>query len=307
MDWERDHHLRSILDQLYDGLYFVDRDRRITYWNRAAEQITGFSAQEVVGHRCQDNILVHVDASGCQLCLEKCPLAASMLDEESRQAEVFLHHKRGHRVAVQVRTTPLRDDKGEIIGGIELFSEVSATQSPQKRYQTLRHLELLDIATGLPQRTHLQAELQGMLTSFIHTSVPFAVLLIDLDHFDKFKNSYGSENAELALRTISHTLCGCCRPFDTVGRWSESQFLCLLPDCDSMTLTQIAEQICALIQKSRLHIEDETRSLTASIGGSITQVNESAESILLRVSHAMLNSKQKGRNQVTISTEAAGL
>ena len=51
-----------IVDNLYDGLYVVDNDRTITYWNKAAERISGFSAEEVVGRKCSDNILTHVDA-----------------------------------------------------------------------------------------------------------------------------------------------------------------------------------------------------------------------------------------------------
>jgi PAS domain S-box-containing protein len=52
----------KIFESLNDGLYFVDRDRVITYWNKAAEKISGFTAEEVVGRPCSDNILNHVDS-----------------------------------------------------------------------------------------------------------------------------------------------------------------------------------------------------------------------------------------------------
>ena len=54
----------QLLDHLYDGLYFVDPQRKITFWNRTAEQITGYTAEEVIGSHCYDNILNHVDADG---------------------------------------------------------------------------------------------------------------------------------------------------------------------------------------------------------------------------------------------------
>ena len=64
-----------ILDSLNDGLYVCNRDRRILYWNRAAERITGWSSEEVVGLRCMDNILDHKDKDGRRLCGEEfCPL-----------------------------------------------------------------------------------------------------------------------------------------------------------------------------------------------------------------------------------------
>ena len=63
----------TLLDNLYDGVYFVDRDRRITFWNKAAERITGFTKAEVLGKRCADNLLRHVDERGNPLCEGACP------------------------------------------------------------------------------------------------------------------------------------------------------------------------------------------------------------------------------------------
>lgn len=99
---------KDIIDNLYDGIYFVDRDRVITYWNKGAERITGYAATQTIGHSCRDNLLNHVTANGIQLCMTNCPLAAVMEDGHVREAEVFLHHKDGHRMPVVVRATPMR-------------------------------------------------------------------------------------------------------------------------------------------------------------------------------------------------------
>ena len=58
----------TLLDNLYDGVYFVNLEREITFWNKAAEKITGFSKAEVIGKRCADNLLCHVDQRGNSLC-----------------------------------------------------------------------------------------------------------------------------------------------------------------------------------------------------------------------------------------------
>jgi len=102
---------RAIIDSLYDGVYNVDRGRRIRYWNQRAECLTGYPASAVVGQFCYDNLLNHVDAAGKQLCRSGCPPAATMGDGEPREAKVFLCHHEGHRVPVRVRTTPVRDRK----------------------------------------------------------------------------------------------------------------------------------------------------------------------------------------------------
>src|SRR5215510_10153028 len=117
---------KNIIDNLYDGVYFVDRDRVINYWNKGAERITGYSAEQTIGRACRDNLLNHVTANGVQLCQDHCPLAAVMQDGKEREAEVFLHHANGHRVPIVVRATAMRDSEGNIIGAVESFSNNSS-------------------------------------------------------------------------------------------------------------------------------------------------------------------------------------
>ena len=107
---------RAVLDHLYEGVYYVDRARRIRYWNAGAEGLTGYSAPAVVGQFCYQNLLNHVDATGKQLCRSGNSLSATMRDGVPREADVFLRHREGHRVAVRVRTTPVRDREGSVIG-----------------------------------------------------------------------------------------------------------------------------------------------------------------------------------------------
>jgi PAS domain-containing protein len=85
----------KLLDNLYDGVYFVGAERRITYWNKGAEQLTGFPAAEASGRHCFDNFLMHVDGVGCALCLEGCPLGQTLADGEYREAEFFCDISKG--------------------------------------------------------------------------------------------------------------------------------------------------------------------------------------------------------------------
>jgi PAS domain S-box-containing protein len=59
---------KELLDHMSDGVYFVDRDRRILYWNEGAFRLSGYTAQELVGKSCQDDILCHIDYEGKRLC-----------------------------------------------------------------------------------------------------------------------------------------------------------------------------------------------------------------------------------------------
>jgi PAS domain S-box-containing protein len=151
MSLEKDSYER-IIENLYDGLYFVDRDRVITYWNKGAERISGFTADEVVGKSCADNILTHVDSQGNSLCTGMCPLAATIADGKLREAELYMHHKDGHRIPVSVRVSTLTDKDGIIIGGVELFTDISNQEATKLRVKELEKLALLDNLTQLANR-----------------------------------------------------------------------------------------------------------------------------------------------------------
>ena len=120
--------LAAIFDQVSDAIYITDRNRNILYWNRAAEQITGYKQEEVIGKRCADNILVHIDMAGNELCsTDLCPLYKAMVSgiASFSPLTVKAKHKYGNRIVVEVNVSPLRDLNEEIVGGIEIFRNVS--------------------------------------------------------------------------------------------------------------------------------------------------------------------------------------
>ena len=73
-----DSSLVAMLDSLFDGIYVTDRKRNILFWNRGAEQITGYAREEVLGRSCRDDILNHIDEKGVLLCRNHCPLVTTL-------------------------------------------------------------------------------------------------------------------------------------------------------------------------------------------------------------------------------------
>jgi PAS domain S-box-containing protein len=121
---------RTLLS-INDGVYMTDRNRRITLWNRACERITGYSAGEVLGHRCSDNILNHIDSDGNRLCeTEQCPLSQTMARGEPIETPLLVRALRrdGTRVVVEVSVAPLIEEDGRVIGGVEVFRDVTEKQ-----------------------------------------------------------------------------------------------------------------------------------------------------------------------------------
>jgi len=123
------HALIKVLDRLNLGVYITDTEREIMLWNRKAEEITGHRAENVVGSRCYDNILNHIDKDGHPLCTTSlCPLFRAMsLGRESREPIlVYARKPDGSRVAVSVSAAPLRNDEGDVVGAIETFRDETA-------------------------------------------------------------------------------------------------------------------------------------------------------------------------------------
>ena len=141
----------DILGSINDGVYVVDSELRILYWNAAAEQITGYTADQVVGKRCQDNILTHIDDHGCQLCTKGCPLAKVMQDGEKQEAHVYLHHRNGYRLPVHVRGNPIHSTSGKVIACVEIFNLETHVISTMDRLTHVKNKSNSDKLTGLPK------------------------------------------------------------------------------------------------------------------------------------------------------------
>ena len=118
--------LLSVLNYLNVGVYITDKNRKIMLWNREAERITGYKAGEVVGKACHEDILNHKDKNGQRLCTTKfCPLYRSIKTGVSSRETALLYARTNdnNRIAVSVNVAPLRNDEGDIIGGIEIFQD----------------------------------------------------------------------------------------------------------------------------------------------------------------------------------------
>lgn len=159
--------VERILDSLADGAYITDSQRRILYWNRAAAEITGWPAEEVVNRTCFDEILVHVDKDGHRLCGEEhCPLHRAIVTGERSTVPiiVFAQSRSGKRVPMQVTTAPIRDARGEIVGGVETFRDLRNLLEDLERARAIQNL-----ATGvaLPEGDRLRCRVHSIPFDYV--------------------------------------------------------------------------------------------------------------------------------------------
>jgi len=174
-----------LLEALAEGVYFTNTDRKILYWNKGAEAITGFSADEVVGSHCWDNILMHVDEQGRSLCRGACPLVRCIQSGEPTFTNVFLTHKMGHRLPVVIRTIPLRDLSGQIAGAMEIFAAASSGDALLHRLKELESQSLSDPLTGLSNRRGLELHLRAQFERRKRYGTSFGIIFLDIDNFNR--------------------------------------------------------------------------------------------------------------------------
>ena len=298
---EDNNFYKDLIDNLFDGVYFVDRERLITYWNKGAERITGYESNQVIGRSCRDNMLNHVTADGEQLCTSQCPLAACMEDGITREADVFLHHADGHRVPVLVRAAPMRDAQGNIIGAIESFSGDTGMMSVRKQLRELRQTTLTDTLTNIGNRKFIEGRLRAAIAEYHNRESGAALLFMDIDHFKQVNDTYGHDIGDKILRMVAATLQSTLRKTDAVGRWGGEEFIAVLHDVNSFeALKKICEKLRMLVELSRLDSADISLTVTISIGATLLRPDDTPETVVQRADALMYESKEGGRNQATV-------
>jgi diguanylate cyclase (GGDEF)-like protein/PAS domain S-box-containing protein len=290
----------ELLNHMSDGVYFVDRDRRILYWNEGAFRLSGYTAKELVGRLCNDNILCHIDYGGKMMCLDGCPLSASLGDGNAHEANVFLRHKEGRRVPVMVRVEPMRGADGAIIGAIEIFNDDSARTEARRKVEVMKRLAFLDHLTQLPNRRFVEMSLNTALVEFEVHKEPFGVLGFDLDGLKTINDSFGHACGDRALQEVAKTVVGSLRPTDIVGRWGGDEFLAILPNVNAEILRKLAERCVIMVARISIPASDgKALSLSISAGATLAFSGVAAAELIQRADKLMYQSKTSGRNRAT--------
>lgn len=294
---------KELIDNVQDGVYFTDTRRKIIYWNNASETITGYTSEDIVGCHCFNNILLHIDDNARELCKGGCPLEKTIRDGKSRKADVYLHHRDGHRVPVRIKTVPLKDENGNTVGGAEFFRDISSQEASRQRLDELQKLALLDSLTQLSNRHHLNMSLEKILSEKQRYDLQFGILFIDIDHFKNINDTYGHDVGDRVLKTIAKTLNSAARPFDLFGRWGGEEFMGIIRNVDLTALTKIGNRCRVLIEKSTTIAENQYIRATVSIGATVIREEDTVDTLVKRADKLLYQSKRKGRNCLCVDTD----
>jgi diguanylate cyclase (GGDEF)-like protein len=189
----------------------------------------------------------------------------------------------------------------DMVGRLRLFRDenTAINQKLRDRNDELRELSITDSLTGLYNRTHLPELLDRELARARRRQIPFSILMMDIDHFKKFNDTYGHLAGDEQLRLVSQIMKNLLRACDAGARYGGEEFLILLTDTGPEGALFFAEKLRARVEEVRSQRE---QAVTVSIGvASYPDDGDDVEGVIREADAALYRCKRGGRNQVALA------
>lgn len=292
--------IEQFIDNLFEAVYFVDTEREIVHWNRAAEMLTGWKKEEIIGHRCMDNILVHVDGAGNSLCSGNCPLLRAIKENSVKESDIYLHHKDGHRIPVSVRVIPVMNSENEVTGAIEIFIPADSRNDLIHQLEELRKLSMIDSLTGIANRRYGEKIIIDRIDELKRFGWQSGLIFIDIDDFKLVNDTHSHSVGDKMIKMVANTLKESIRSFDNAARWGGEEFVVILSNVTIEQLSEKAELLRRLVAESFFFENNIKLSATISSGATMIKPDDTVATAVERADQLMYQSKRAGKNRVTI-------
>jgi diguanylate cyclase (GGDEF)-like protein/PAS domain S-box-containing protein len=291
--FEEKERAQVTLNSIGDAVVSTDVSGRITYLNVVAEDLTGWSQHEAVGHPLED-VLRIIDATTRQATQNSTMLAIRDDKALALPPNCVLIRRDGIEAAIEDSTAPIHDRRGAVTGAVMVFHDVSLARAMTRK---MTHLAQHDSLTDLPNRVLLNDRLREAIILSSRHQRKLSVLFLDLDRFKHINDSLGHVVGDRLLQSVARRLFTCVRSSDTVGRLGCDEFVVLLwemrrAEDAAMTAAKILETVRTphLIDEHELHI-------TGSIG-IVTYPDDGTDvgTLMKRADLAMYHAKETGRD-----------
>lgn len=286
----------NILVNLPYAVYFVDQQQKVRMWNWKAEEITGYTASDILGKPSKEGFLNKMSSKGVLESLADHFVSVEESALESEETERFLRHKNGSLVAVKM-TEQFIFENGEAIGVLKTFVKQNGYVLDDTLVDTLTKMAVTDTLTGLHNRWYGQSMLKLRMQA-VEEGKQYAVLFMDLDDFSKCNNAYGHEVGDMVLQSIANTVTDKVREDDIFCRWGGEEFVGIFAIERLTDIHSIGEKIRNLVSNSVVEVEGESVHVTASIGITAIQTSDTPKTVMDRADAYMYQGKQMGKNIV---------
>lgn len=277
----------QVFESSREGIVITDRDNRILSVNAAYTQITGYSADEVVGRNPS------VAASG-DVSVDVFRGMWDKLEREGHwQGELINKRKDGSVYPQWLSINTVRGADGQPSYYIGWLRDLTSEKEIEQRLERLSNLDSL---TGLPNRSLFRDRLEVQVVAAGKRKASFCLLYLDLDRFKIVNDSMGTESGDVYLQKMAERLSSLLRPTDTVSRLGGDEFALLLTDTDAEGAAHVANKVQTELARP-LQIADQQLTLTVSIGIAVyPDDGADFQSLLTAADVAVNRAKEKGRN-----------
>jgi diguanylate cyclase (GGDEF)-like protein/PAS domain S-box-containing protein len=277
----------TVFEYSKEGIIVTDADNKIVSVNRSFVEITGYSAEEVIGRN--PNIL----SSGHQGRDFYERMWAEIAETGSWQGEMWDRRKNGEVYPEALTIIRVKNVEGTVINHLAIFSDISERRLAQERIQQLAHY---DVLTGLPNRVLFSDRLEQAMIFAQRNHSKISLLFLDIDRFKQINDTLGHGVGDQLLQSVGQRLLECVREQDTVSRQGGDEFIVVLADADAEGAELVADKIMHNITQPYM-IEQHDLRITASIGIAVYPDHaQDCESLIKYADVAMYQAKESGRN-----------
>lgn len=291
--FEEKERVQVTLNSIGDAVLTTNLVGNLTYMNRVAETMTGWSCEEASGKHLMDVFRV-INS----ITREAVPNPALMAIENSKTvglpADSVLVRRDGAEVEIEDSTAPIHKRNGQCVGAVIVFHDVSESRNMVLK---MAHLAQHDFLTGLPNRLLLTERLCRAMGLAQRNRKQVALLFIDLDHFKHINDSLGHAMGDQLLQSVAESLVSCVRTTDTVCRQGGDEFVILLTEIERPQDAVLAAEKLLTAFSAPHFINVHELHVTLSIGISIyPDDGKTVEVLMQNADAAMYHAKELGRN-----------
>jgi diguanylate cyclase (GGDEF)-like protein/PAS domain S-box-containing protein len=280
------------LNSIGDAVVCTNILGNITFFNRIAEEMAGWSWQEADGKPIAE-VLCILDAATREIIPNPMDLAVEQNRSMHIPSNCVLIRRDGFEIPIEDSVAPIHDREGKATGAVIVFRDVSVARAMGLQ---MAHSAEHDFLTGLPNRTLLSDRINRAIALAPRHMKKVAVLFLDLDGFKHINDSLGHPTGDKLLQSIAKRLGNCVRGADTVSRQGGDEFVVLLSEMERSEDAAITARRMLQVVAEAHSIDQHDLHVTTSIGVSVyPDDGMDAETLIKNSDTAMYQAKEHGR------------
>ena len=294
---ESEERYRALVENASDMVFRTDDNGYLTFVNASTIRLTGYEEKEIVGKHYQE--FIHSDLRDEAIRFFGIQFVKGLPNTYSEYPMIT---KDGREVWLGQNTQLIVED-GKVTGFQAVSRDITERKQLEKEVrdseERYRELSIIDDLTQLYNSRHFYQQLKMEINRLDRHEHPLTLLLLDLDDFKSFNDTYGHIKGDQVLLRLGQVIKRCLRKADSAYRYGGEEFTIILPMTKSEEGIVTAERIKEELKKENFSPSlDKQVYLTVSTGVAQYRKQEDIKTFINRVDHLMYQAKKNGRDRI---------